>query len=141
MNWGVKIFVTLAIFIAVAVGTGIYMVSNDHDTLVEEDYYEKGITYDSEYDHKTNVETLDAKPEISIQGNLLIINFNQNSNKGTIDLQRPSDSSLDKRFPFSINEKSYSLPIESLTSGKWKVLINWEHNGTAFLHEKIIFIP
>jgi len=141
MNWGVKIFLTLSVFIIVAVTTGVYMVSQDHDSLVEDDYYEKGLTFDSEYDHKTNVEQQNAQPLVSVLDDNLVITFQQNGNKGTLDLQRASDSSLDKQVSFSTESKSYKLPIEGLSSGKWKVLINWEHSNTSFLFEKSIYIP
>ena len=46
MNWGTKIIVVLALFIALIVSFGIYMVSSDTDSLVAEDYYECGLNYD-----------------------------------------------------------------------------------------------
>ena len=46
MNWGTKIVVALALFIALIVSFGIYMVSSDTDSLVAEDYYERGLNYD-----------------------------------------------------------------------------------------------
>ena len=46
MNWGTKIIVALALFIALIVSFGIYMVSSDTDSLVAEDYYERGLNYD-----------------------------------------------------------------------------------------------
>jgi len=141
MNWGVKIFLTLLVFIIVAVSTGVYMVSQDHDSLVEDDYYEKGLTYDSEYDHKTNVEVYQAEPSIEVEGDKLVVSFQQAGNAGTIHLQRASDSSLDEEYQFSTQSKIYALPISDLSGGKWKVLINWEHNKTPFMHEEIFNIP
>ncbi|WP_188747837.1 FixH family protein [Parapedobacter defluvii] len=46
MNWGTKIVITLALFIALIVSFGVYMVSKDTDSLVAEDYYERGLNYD-----------------------------------------------------------------------------------------------
>lgn len=46
MNWGTKIVVALALFMALMVTFGIYMVSSDTDSLVAEDYYERGLNYD-----------------------------------------------------------------------------------------------
>ena len=46
MNWGAKIVIALALFIALIVSFGIYMVSSDTDSLVAEDYYERGLNYD-----------------------------------------------------------------------------------------------
>ena len=46
MNWGTKLALALALFIALIVSFGVYMVSNDADSLVAEDYYERGLNYD-----------------------------------------------------------------------------------------------
>lgn len=46
MNWGVKIVIALALFMALIVSFGVYMVSKDTDSLVAEDYYERGLNYD-----------------------------------------------------------------------------------------------
>ena len=46
MSWGAKIVIALALFIALIVSFGIYMVSSDTDSLVAEDYYERGLNYD-----------------------------------------------------------------------------------------------
>ncbi|GGG87722.1 hypothetical protein GCM10007415_22000 [Parapedobacter pyrenivorans] len=46
MNWGTRIALALALFMALIVSFGIYMVSKDTDSLVAEDYYERGLNYD-----------------------------------------------------------------------------------------------
>ncbi|MEC3881318.1 FixH family protein [Parapedobacter sp. 10938] len=46
MSWGIKIVIALASFMVLIVSFGIYMVSTDTDTLVAEDYYERGLNYD-----------------------------------------------------------------------------------------------
>lgn len=46
MNWGTKIVIALALFIVLITTFGVYMVSTDTDSLVAEDYYERGLQYD-----------------------------------------------------------------------------------------------
>lgn len=46
MNWGVKIVIALVSFMALIMSFGVYMVSKDTDSLVAEDYYERGLNYD-----------------------------------------------------------------------------------------------
>lgn len=46
MNWGLKIVISLALFVALIVSFGVYMVSKDTDSLVAPDYYERGLNYD-----------------------------------------------------------------------------------------------
>lgn len=141
MNWGVKIFITLLTFIIVAVSTGVYMVSQDHDSLVDDDYYEKGLSYDTEYKDKSNVQRLDAEPDIIVEGTALKIRFRQESNKGQIKLQRTADSSQDQLVEFEISDTEYILPLDNLQDGKWKILLQWESKGVSFLVEKNITIP
>lgn len=124
-----------------AVGTGIYMVSQDHDTLIEDNYYEKGINFDSTYNQKTNVQELKAEPAINAKDNYLEIVFTETGNEGILNLQRTSDSSLDQQIPFSTEDKVLKISTDNLSNGEWKIRINWEHNNTSFLFEKDIFIP
>ena len=125
---------------AVAIGTGIYMVSQNHDTLIEDNYYENGINYDTTYNHKSNVERLKAEPQIRVIENTIEITFAENQNKGVLNLQRSSDSSLDQQIPFSIEDKTLTLGTDKLSSGQWKIQLDWEHNNTSFLFEKNIFL-
>ncbi len=46
MNWGTKIVIALALFIILIASFGIYMVTQDSDSLIYEDYYERGLNYD-----------------------------------------------------------------------------------------------
>lgn len=46
MNWGIRIVIALALFIALITAFGVYMVTTDTDSLVAEDYYERGLNYD-----------------------------------------------------------------------------------------------
>ena len=72
MNWGTKIVLGLGTFMIFIVCAAIYMVSNDTDTLEEDDYYEKGLSYDDVYDRKQNMQDDDAKPTIQILNDTLI---------------------------------------------------------------------
>lgn len=141
MNWGVKIFLTLLVFVIVAVSTGIYMVSNDHDSLVEEDYYEKGLEYDSTYNHKTNVSELDLQPELKVDSGFLIIKFKEAKNNGKLVLRRESDSSQDLNLPFSTENSVFRLPVSNLSDGRWNIQIDWQsQHEIPLLFEKSIYI-
>lgn len=141
MNWGVKIFVTLLLFVIVAVSTGIYMVSNDHDSLVEEDYYEKGLEYDSTYNHKINVRELNLEPQVVIDSGFIIIQFQETGSNGQLALRRESDSSQDLEVPFSTKSDVFKLPIAELRDGRWNIQIDWKsQRGVPLLFEKSIYI-
>jgi len=59
MNWGTKIAVSLALFMALIISFGIYMVCSDTDTLVADDYYERGLRFDE----WRGGDTLPVKPD------------------------------------------------------------------------------
>ncbi|RZM29342.1 MAG: hypothetical protein EOO88_05320 [Pedobacter sp.] len=48
MNWGTKIIIGMAVFMAFILVLGIFMIRSNPDPLVDEDYYEKGLNYDQE---------------------------------------------------------------------------------------------
>ncbi|MFB5944556.1 FixH family protein [Albibacterium profundi] len=141
MNWGVKIFITLLLFVIIAVSTGIYMVSNDHDSLIEEDYYEKGLEYDSTYNHKTNVKELNLEPQLVVDSGYMVIQFQETGSNGLLALRRESDSSQDLELPFSTKSNVFRLPIADLSDGRWNIRIDWKsHKGVPLLFEKSIYI-
>ena len=141
MNWGVKIFLTLLTFIIVAVSTGIYMVSQDHDSLVDDNYYERGLSYDTQYDDKSNVQRLNAEPNFTIDETALRIRFTKGGNKGRIHFQRTADSSQDRWIDFETPGAEYMVPLVGFQPGKWKLLLQWESKGVSFLAEQNVMIP
>ncbi|SFT07650.1 FixH family protein [Sphingobacterium wenxiniae] len=139
MNWGVKIIVGLAAFIIFIVGSGIYMVTKNTDTLEEDDYYEKSLTYDDVYNRKQNLLDDAAKPAIKIQQDTLYILFKSNVNKGELQFKRPSDASLDITLPFATTSRQFQLPVSTFKRGNWKLDINWEGDGKAYLSQHSLF--
>lgn len=48
MNWGTKIVIGMASFMAFIIVLATLMIRSNPDPLVDEDYYEKGLNYDQE---------------------------------------------------------------------------------------------
>ncbi len=140
MNWGAKILLTLISIVVVTISVGIYMVSQDTDSLVEEGYYEKGLDYESVIDHKRNVALYDAQPEITIRNNHIEFLFKEKSNQGEIILKRPSNQYLDKIIPFMITEPKYTLSLRDIEKGVWEIQITWDSNEVPYYFQKRIYI-
>ena len=140
MNWGTRIVVGLGAFMLFIVCATVYMVSSDTDTLVEEDYYEKGLSYDEVYDRKQNLQDDDAKPIIQLVNDTLSIVFKTEGIKGTLDFKRSSDGSLDKTIPLYTATKLFKLPVSSLKKGNWSLEINWESHHTKYIETQSLFI-
>ena len=67
MNWGTKIFLILAVFMLCIVAAGFYMVTQDTDSLEEDDYYEQGLNYDQAYEKKQNVLSMKEMPTVALR--------------------------------------------------------------------------
>lgn len=133
MNWGMKIVLSLAAFMLFIVAAGVYMVNQDTDTLVEEDYYERSLKYDQVYNRKQNVLDDQATPIIQFNSDTLIIIFMQENNRGTLRFQRNSDGSLDKKMPFYTENNIFKLPTTFFQKGNWNIEISWDTSGKEYV--------
>lgn len=140
MNWGVKIFLTLAVFMIVMVSVGIYMVNKNTDTLEEIDYYEKGINYDQVYNRRQNLQNHHAEPQVSLKGEVLEVQFVHPVNQGEWLLKRASDNNQDKRMSFQVNDAFLAIPVTGLIAGAWQLQLEWEAEGVSFLYEKNVYL-
>ena len=141
MNWGMKIVLVLAIFIIGIVSAGIYMVTQNQDTLEEGDYYEKGIEYDVLYEQKQNLIFHQATPLLTFTTDSLLIRFHKPVNQGVLYFHRPADDGLDAEIAFKTNENHYWVPLKGRAKGAWKVQIQWENEETPFWYEQTVFLP
>ncbi|MBL1411348.1 FixH family protein [Sphingobacterium faecale] len=141
MNWGLRIVVGLGTFMLLIMGAGIYMVSQDTDSLVDEDYYEKSLVYDDVYKRKQNMIDDDVKPKLQLDGDTLTIVFKGDINKGEVNFKRPSDGSLDLKVPFYTQSNTFRLPVSTFSKGNWTLEVVWEHNTRAYFDSQSLFIP
>jgi hypothetical protein len=140
MNWGTKIFIALGIFMAGIVAAGVYMVSQDNDSLVETDYYEKGISYDETYDRRQNLINERAEPKIELVNDSLVIHFKHRGNKGQILFRKPSDKDQDTQIDFQTAADSYRLALPNISSGNCDLVLIWQSNGIPFQFEKTLYL-
>lgn len=140
MNWGIKIVVGLATFMLFIVAAGVYMVSQDSDSLIEDDYYEKGLSYDDVYQRKQNLVDDVAKPDVKVDKDTLFVSFASVNNRGEFIFKRPSDGNLDKKIPFSTTTGLFVLPISSFSRGNWSLEISWESNGRTYIDTRALYI-
>lgn len=140
MNWGYKIVFGLGAFILFIVGAGIYMVSNDSDSLVDPDYYEKALNYDETYHKKENLLNDKAKPSLQVNQDTLTITFQTEGNQGSLNFKRPNNGKSDKTIPFATNTKQFKLPVTSFEKGNWNLEIEWKHAEVAYISDHAVFI-
>ena len=139
MNWGLKIVLGLACFIVFIVSAGIYMVTKNTDTLEDEDYYEKSLSYDEVYQHKQNLLNDKALPTVRVERDTLYITFSQVNNRGELNFKRPSNNTLDRTLPFATQGTDYQLPVSTFTRGSWRLEISWQHDDVSYISDHSLY--
>lgn len=122
------------------IGAGIYMVSHDSDTLVDADYYEKGLNYDETFHKKENLLHDHAKPNVKLLKDTLLIEFSTSINKGKLNFKRIDDNTNDQQLPFYTEGRLYKLPINTFKKGNWNLEIDWVHSGKSYISYHAVFI-
>jgi|SRR5690606_1440429 len=139
MNWGLKIVLGLGAFIIFIVSAGIYMVTQNTDTLEDEDYYEKSLSYDEVYKRKQNLLNDGFRPTIGVRNDTLYITFVESQNRGDLIFKRPSDSMLDMTLPFATESQHYRLPIGSFAKGSWRLEVSWKQGETLYISDHNLY--
>lgn len=140
MNWGTKIILGMGSFMLFIIAMAVYMFSvQGNDALVEEDYYEKGINYNQEFDAKKNVRIDHAQPTITVNHQQLIIQL-KDSAAYEVKLMRPSSKQDDLIKKGSTIANQILVNTESMHPGRWFLEIRWTSNGKAYLFKKDITI-
>lgn len=140
MNWGTKLVIGMLCFMSFIVVLAVLMFNSKPDALVDTDYYEKGLKYDADYNRKEQVHADQAKPEISIQPDNIIISFKTTAS-GTINIRRNSDKTMDKKIPLQTNAQNQAvIPSGSLAKGQWRIILSWLSDGKSYLDEQEVMI-
>jgi hypothetical protein len=140
MNWGTKIVMGMVAFMMFIVGMVIYMFHvHGRDALIEENYYEKGINYNAEYDAKQNVLHDDAKPKITITHTQIVIQL-KDSAQYELVLMRPANSDDDIKLKGNTTGTSHLILVDrtKMARGKWFINLSWNIGGKAYLFKNDI---
>ncbi len=139
MNWGKGIIIGMAIFIVFIVGMCIYMFQSPTDDF-DHQYYEKGLSFDHDYDREKQVANDHTQPTIAIDNKQILFAFVQAA-KGTIKFIRPSSTTADKVFTINTDSNNQmSLPITNFALGKWQIVFEWTSGSKAYLYQQEIYI-
>ncbi|MDJ1466687.1 FixH family protein [Cytophagaceae bacterium DM2B3-1] len=143
MNWGKGIIITVASFMAFILGLSIYMMSQTPE-LEEKNYYEKDLVYQQIITARQNAIELNKPVSFSYQksnGQVVIAFPIENSSlQGTIVFTRPSDASQDSRLPLHPDNHQQVIPVTHLTSGLWRIHIDWTMDGKTYQSQTWEFI-
>jgi hypothetical protein len=142
MNWGTKIVLGMIAFMLFIIAMVIYMFSvHGNDALVDEDYYEKGINYNQEYNAKQNVIVEAAQPTINIGKMQLIIQLKDSADY-ELKLKRPSTVKDDILKKGNTVGSSNLILVETkkMYSGLWFLELKWTINNKEYFFKKNIIL-
>ncbi|WP_069659883.1 FixH family protein [Arcticibacter eurypsychrophilus] len=141
MNWGTKLVIALGLFISFIVVLSTKMIFSDKDDLVESDYYEKGLSYDLDYNRARNVAIYHAEPTITLGINKSIdIQFKKQAT-GTIKFLHASNKKLDRLYQVNTDaDGNAALSLKDLSNGYWHAVLEWKSDNTSYLFKKKMHI-
>ena len=139
MNWGNKIVVAFLCFVLFICGMVIHIFNQDFD-LVAEDYYAREISYEQKLVKLANTEATGRSVSIKQEAEHILVEFPDNSAKGTIEFYHPSKELFDKTFEIHLKNGAQIIAKEELIPGNYRININWSAEGKDFLQESKIFI-
>ena len=140
MNWGKGIVLSFVLFAAFVFGL-VTICVRQHVNLVSKDYYQNELHYQERIDRLNNTADLAARPTIEFSDNRLIVDFKSRVGieQGEIQMFRPSDVSLDKKFRLDASsERIRFFDLTDMHRGMYKVLMSWSVDGKEFYLEETI---
>lgn len=142
MNWGKKLITGLVLFMIFIMGLATVMImKSGDDALIENNYYEKGQTYDAQYAAKQNAMTDQVVPVITTDEYGTTIAFPLPVNYKLI-CKRLSDSRMDKVFEgMTRKDRGIKLTKNDLHPGPWLLTIEYTIDDKKYLFEGEIRMP
>ena len=139
MNWGKGIIGGMILFMLFIIAMAVYMFTLPEDEY-DTKYYEKGLSYDQDYNRAKQVITDKVQPTIEADSCCIEVSFPQTI-LGQVKLTRPSSGIVDKVIP--IDNKN-GQPVQILTTnmpkGKYQLRFEWTSNNKAYLYQKEVYL-
>ncbi len=145
-NWGTGITIVIILFLVITIGQVVFIHKTIDYDLVDEEYYKAEIEYQTQIEKVKRTNELPEKLNIKLLDKFIEFNFplmfSSNSIGGIINFYKPSDDLLDKMESIKLDEKNKMFfPYDQLSSGLWKIKINWSVDSVEYYNEKIVMLP
>lgn len=142
LNWGNGIFIFYIIFVGALAFQLIKSFQYDH-SLVVDNYYEKDIKYQEQFDKLKNTKALSEPLQIEYfkEKNEVRIAFPDDiaTAQGEIQFYRADDKSKDFKLPIK-GAGDIVVPTSFLVRGEWTVSVDWTTDDKSYFEEKDIQI-
>ena len=141
MNWGTKLVIGMAIFMAFILSLSYKMIFSNSDALIEKDYYEQGLNYNEKYDAKQRAVADSVIPEVNMDQTGVTFSFRLPTDC-KFHFKRLSDSKMDKVIERSTDQDlKIAVSNSELKKGPWRLSAYYAMNGKNYAFEKEIIMP
>ena len=145
-DWGTGLTIFIVLFLVGTIGQVVlihYLVDYD---LVEEEYYEAEIKYQEQIDRIKRTKALPEQLQIKLVNNIIEFKFpslfDSTAVGGTVTYYKPSDDQLDKTQEIKLNnENKMYIETSELSTGLWKIKVEWSVNDVEYYNEKAMMVP
>jgi len=146
ISWGTGITIVIILFLFVTIGQAIAIHTFIDYDLVEEEYYEAEIKYQLQIEKLERTNALSEALIIKLSNQFIELDFpsifEDKAITGFINFYKPSDDLLDKIQAVKLDdENKMYFSTNELTTGLWKVKVNWEVERIEYYNEKLLMVP
>jgi hypothetical protein len=142
MNMGKWIIVAFVLF-AGFIATLVTICVRQDIPLVTKEYYNEELKFQEQIERNRNTELLPEKPALTLNGNVLVLDYIDLAaiKNGELKMFRPSDPDLDQQFEVKASfSTSQSFELGNLERGMYRARLSWEQNGKEYYFEKVIVL-
>jgi hypothetical protein len=144
MNWGHKITIVIILFILLMLGM-VFVAFNQTNEMVDENYYDKEIKYQTLIDAAENLNKVSSlklidqnKNEITLKLPISLIHEFKNGKLEFLKNDREKD---DRSFNFiPDSEGIFKINAQKIPSGSYKVRISWMSQGKNYYREQNLYV-
>lgn len=143
-NWGHGLLVAIVLGVS-GILLLVILSSRERIDLITDDYYPKGLVYETQIEKMKNTNSLEQGVLIESSDSLIIlfprITDSPDSIKGEIWIYSAADKFADKKLQIKLNESFYqAIDPKQFYMAKYEIIINWKADGIEYYHKEH-FIP
>ena len=143
-NWGFWVLISLSMII-ILVLVGILLLSGEKFDLVELNYYDRELKYQSQINKQQRTSKLKDNFKIKLINDQLVLkfpsDFKSKKLNGKIRFFRPSDASLDIDLSVNVNDSLLqTVNVKNIIKGMWIIKIDWTVNETSYFYEEEVIL-
>jgi len=140
MNWGTKLTIGMVLFMGFIIILVTLMIKpHKADSLIDTDYYEKGQTYNIDYNARQDARNDNMLLSIKSGENNLSISFPK-AVSYKISVRRLSDSRFDKFYTSNKAVQEVTIPGADLPSGSWLLRVEYKWGERNYLYQEKILL-